>query len=118
MLGFIIGHEITHSLDETGFNYNKVGLKTNWWTNESMEKFENLTKCFVRLYDDHNEEWKECGTKCPDTCLNRDIKNRACIKMCVTGCFCRDGFIRLGYDMTGGIGHCVPVDYCDLIQRN
>ncbi|KAH7638889.1 hypothetical protein DERF_006355 [Dermatophagoides farinae] len=65
-----------------------------------------------------NEEWKECGTKCPDTCLNRDIKNRACIKMCVTGCFCRDGFIRLGYDMTGGIGHCVPVDYCDLIPRN
>lgn len=80
----------------------------------------NLFIFFISLYLEKckdNEEWKECGTKCPDTCLNHNILDRSCVKMCVAGCFCRTGFIRLGYDANGGNGKCVPIDYCDLIPH-
>lgn len=39
--------------------YNKVGFKTEWWTNKSITKFENLTECFIHLYDEHNDQWKK-----------------------------------------------------------
>ncbi|XP_027196099.2 endothelin-converting enzyme 1-like isoform X2 [Dermatophagoides pteronyssinus] len=59
IFGYVIAHEITHSLDENGMTYNKVGFKTEWWTNKSITKFENLTECFIHLYDEHNDQWKK-----------------------------------------------------------
>merc|ERR1712002_1403481 len=39
-----------------------------------------------------NEEFKECGTACPGTCQNGGGV-QPCQKLCVTGCFCKQGFI-------------------------
>lgn len=33
-LGVIIGHEVTHSFDTTGYNYDSEGLPYGWWTND------------------------------------------------------------------------------------
>lgn len=38
-----------------------------------------------------NEEWKECGSACPPTCLSP--KPEICIKNCISGCFCKEGFL-------------------------
>ncbi|XP_035227821.1 zonadhesin-like, partial [Stegodyphus dumicola] len=38
-----------------------------------------------------NEEYNDCGTACPPTCSNPD---RICIDKCVSGCFCKKGYIR------------------------
>ena len=34
----------------TGQQYNKYGNRVQWWTNQSMVNFKNLTKCFVDQY--------------------------------------------------------------------
>ncbi|GBP26747.1 Mucin-19 [Eumeta japonica] len=41
-----------------------------------------------------NEEYKSCGTACPDTCLNYDDPDRVCIDICVEDCFCKEGYVR------------------------
>ncbi|GFT53006.1 hypothetical protein NPIL_616831 [Nephila pilipes] len=52
-----------------------------------------------------NEEYKECGTACPATCLNFN-KPRICIDLCRPGCFCVDGFVR------NDQGECVAPSQC------
>ena len=48
-----------------------------------------------------NEKYLECGTACAEHCPIRnsrtgqiEIQNRACVKMCVPGCACMEGFVR------------------------
>nr|QRN45218.1 zonadhesin-like 1 [Tineola bisselliella] len=40
-----------------------------------------------------NEIYKKCGTACPKTCKNKDIKIN-CIEKCVEGCFCKGNLVR------------------------
>ncbi|TPX70329.1 hypothetical protein SpCBS45565_g01717 [Spizellomyces sp. 'palustris'] len=49
-LGMIIGHEITHGFDSTGYKLNKDGERKPWWTQHSMKMFEEGAKCFVDQY--------------------------------------------------------------------
>ncbi|XP_039439707.1 zonadhesin-like [Culex pipiens pallens] len=55
-----------------------------------------------------NELYNECGTACPETCdtFNGLVENRACILLCVPGCFCKDGFVR------NKDGQCIPPSEC------
>lgn len=39
-----------------------------------------------------NEEYIECGTACPQTCLKSS--EDGCFGECVHGCFCKRGYIR------------------------
>ncbi|GFT45325.1 zonadhesin [Nephila pilipes] len=42
-----------------------------------------------------NEEFKRCGTPCPITCANLTSAHSASSsKECVTGCFCKPGYVR------------------------
>ena len=41
-IGAVIGHEISHSFDDSGSRYDKDGNLNNWWTDEDLEKFEAL----------------------------------------------------------------------------
>lgn len=55
-----------------------------------------------------NELYNECGSACPETCdtFNGLVENRACILLCVPGCFCKDGFVR------SKDGQCIPPSEC------
>ncbi|KAI1893881.1 hypothetical protein AGOR_G00128220 [Albula goreensis] len=49
-IGMVIGHEITHGFDDNGRNFDKDGDLKDWWTVESTERFQDLSKCMVYQY--------------------------------------------------------------------
>ncbi|KAJ3659201.1 hypothetical protein Zmor_010902 [Zophobas morio] len=52
-IGSILGHELTHGFDNTGRKYDKFGNYKKWWTNSTIETFEEKTKCFIKQYDNY-----------------------------------------------------------------
>lgn len=49
-IGMVIGHEITHSFDDQGAQFDKYGNVTNWWTKSDYEKFKARTQQVIDLY--------------------------------------------------------------------
>lgn len=49
-IGVVIGHEITHGFDNFGRKYDKNGNHSQWWPDESIEKFNKETTCFSEQY--------------------------------------------------------------------
>lgn len=49
-IGMVIGHEITHSFDDQGAQYDKVGNVTDWWTKDDYEKFKVRTQQVIDQY--------------------------------------------------------------------
>lgn len=41
-IGAVIGHEISHSFDDSGARYDKDGNLNNWWTDGDLERFTEL----------------------------------------------------------------------------
>src|SRR5690606_9224836 len=41
-IGAVIGHEISHSFDDSGARYDKDGNLKNWWTDGDLERFTEL----------------------------------------------------------------------------
>ena len=50
-IGMVIGHEITHSFDDQGAQYDKSGNVANWWTKSDYEKFKLRTKQVIDQYN-------------------------------------------------------------------
>ncbi|KAK5982870.1 hypothetical protein GCK32_002097 [Trichostrongylus colubriformis] len=50
-VGFVIGHEISHSLDVTGRMYNEYGEKQEWWEKKWTEEYDKKTLCYRKQYD-------------------------------------------------------------------
>ena len=50
-LGSVIGHEISHSFDSSGYNFDKYGLEDDWWTAEDREAFEKKTAQLEKYYN-------------------------------------------------------------------
>jgi putative endopeptidase len=50
-IGMVIGHEITHSFDDQGAQYDKAGNVTNWWTKADYEKFKAKTQQVIDQYN-------------------------------------------------------------------
>lgn len=50
-IGMVIGHEITHSFDDQGAQYDKVGNVTDWWTKDDYEKFKAKTQQVIDQYN-------------------------------------------------------------------
>jgi putative endopeptidase len=50
-IGMVIGHEITHSFDDQGAEYDKDGNVKNWWTKDDYEKFKARTKQVIDQYN-------------------------------------------------------------------
>lgn len=48
--GLVIGHECTHGYDNSGRLFDGVGKFTNWWTNKSIEAFNERATCLVNQY--------------------------------------------------------------------
>jgi predicted metalloendopeptidase len=45
-----LGHELTHGFDDIGRQFDKHGNKIQWWTNQTVREYINLTECFVKQY--------------------------------------------------------------------
>lgn len=50
-IGMVIGHEITHSFDDQGAQYDKDGNVTDWWTKADYEKFKARTRQVIEQYN-------------------------------------------------------------------
>ena len=50
-LGLVIGHEITHAFDTSGYLYDKDGLQQRWWTPEDEEAFQLRANKLIRFYN-------------------------------------------------------------------
>lgn len=50
-IGMVIGHEITHSFDDQGAQYDKAGNVADWWTKTDYEKFKVRTQQVVDQYN-------------------------------------------------------------------
>lgn len=49
-IGAVIGHEISHSFDDSGARFDKEGNLNNWWTEEDAEKFKTLGDALASQY--------------------------------------------------------------------
>jgi putative endopeptidase len=49
-IGMVIGHEITHTFDDQGAQFDKDGNVKNWWTPQDYEKFKAKTRQVIDLY--------------------------------------------------------------------
>jgi len=52
-LGTILGHELTHGFDNTGRRFNHDGNENLWWTNQTIEEYEERTNCFIQHYESY-----------------------------------------------------------------
>ena len=50
-IGMVIGHEMTHTFDDQGAQFDKFGNVKNWWTPEDYKKFKAKTQQVVDLYN-------------------------------------------------------------------
>ncbi|MBO9660977.1 MAG: M13 family metallopeptidase, partial [Chitinophagaceae bacterium] len=50
-IGMVIGHEITHSFDDQGAQYDKDGNVTDWWTKADYDKFKARTQQVLEQYN-------------------------------------------------------------------
>ncbi|HKT29448.1 M13 family metallopeptidase [Dyella sp.] len=52
-VGAVIGHEISHSFDNTGADFDAQGKMENWWTPEDAAHFQTATQKLVKQYDQY-----------------------------------------------------------------
>jgi putative endopeptidase len=50
-IGAVIGHEISHSFDNLGANFDAHGRLRNWWTPADSTHFQRATQALARQYD-------------------------------------------------------------------
>ena len=50
-MGAIIGHEISHSFDDQGSQFDAEGRLANWWTTEDLEHFKAAGEALAAQYD-------------------------------------------------------------------
>jgi putative endopeptidase len=50
-IGAVIGHEISHSFDNTGAEFNASGKLENWWTKEDFAHFTAASRKLAEQYD-------------------------------------------------------------------
>lgn len=53
-LGAVIGHEISHSFDAGGSQFDKHGAMKNWWTEEDYAAFQKRTQKIADYFDSMN----------------------------------------------------------------
>jgi putative endopeptidase len=49
-IGMVIGHEITHTFDDQGAQYDKDGNVKNWWTKDDYTKFKSRIQQVIDQY--------------------------------------------------------------------
>ena len=54
-IGFTVGHEMSHSLDDWGSKYDYKGNLNDWWTEEDKAKYKIIQKNIIKQYEDWAE---------------------------------------------------------------
>lgn len=49
-LGTVLGHEITHGFDTSGYQYDKNGRHHSWWTDEDQYAFDKRADALIKYY--------------------------------------------------------------------
>lgn len=49
-IGTVIGHEISHGLDDVGSQFDGNGNLREWWTTEDKERFQTLSQKLIKQY--------------------------------------------------------------------
>lgn len=52
-IGVVIGHEMTHSFDDQGRQYDKDGNLKDWWTHEDAAKFKQRVAVLIHQYSQY-----------------------------------------------------------------
>ncbi|XP_065215490.1 neprilysin-11-like [Planococcus citri] len=77
-IGSVVGHELTHGFDHSGRRYNENGELENWWNNETLAKYKEKSKCFLKAYDTYNTTFMGIDQKVNSTLtLAEDISDNA-----------------------------------------
>jgi putative endopeptidase len=50
-IGFTIGHEMSHALDDWGSQYDYTGKLHNWWTEKDVKSFKKIQTDVVKQYE-------------------------------------------------------------------
>ena len=50
-IGFTLGHEMSHALDDWGSQYDETGKQNNWWTNKDRKKFKQIQADVIKQYE-------------------------------------------------------------------
>ena len=50
-VGYTLGHEMSHSLDETGSKYDHNGNLHDWWTKEDKIKYKRIIRDIIKQYE-------------------------------------------------------------------
>jgi len=50
-IGSVIGHEISHSFDNLGADFDSTGRLHNWWTPADLKRFESAGQALIAQYD-------------------------------------------------------------------
>ncbi len=51
-IGYTMGHELSHSLDDTGSKFDADGNLNNWWTDADRKKFQEKINDVVKQYEE------------------------------------------------------------------
>lgn len=49
-IGVVVGHEITHGFDDVGRQSDGEGNLLQWWSEKTIEEYENIADCFISQY--------------------------------------------------------------------
>ncbi|KAF9359958.1 hypothetical protein BGX34_008062 [Mortierella sp. NVP85] len=49
-IGSVAGHELTHAFDNEGRLYDARGKLVDWWTNSTLQHFQEKSQCFIDQY--------------------------------------------------------------------
>ncbi|CAF4938123.1 unnamed protein product, partial [Rotaria sp. Silwood1] len=52
-IGMVIGHEITHGFDDDGRQYDKNGNRVPWWSNSTINQFNEHKQCIIDQYSNY-----------------------------------------------------------------
>ena len=52
-MGAIIGHEISHSFDDQGAQFDSTGKLRNWWKPEDFAHFKEASRKLAKQYDQY-----------------------------------------------------------------
>ncbi|UJR20406.1 hypothetical protein I4U23_023537 [Adineta vaga] len=55
-IGMVIGHEITHGFDDDGRQYDKNGNRHPWWSNTTINQFNERKQCIIDQYSNYTVE--------------------------------------------------------------
>jgi putative endopeptidase len=51
-IGYTLGHELSHSLDDNGSKFDENGNLNNWWTDEDRKKFKRKIDDVIKQYEE------------------------------------------------------------------